>query len=127
MNDDQQVRVATFLAGLPWKDVEGAIRDIELNLRLLLAATREPFRMWEAEADGRGFPDEFSLAEDDVRDLSDEWRLAYVARLIRSLALVYGVGEDPAVSDAEPDTPAGILHGLNDISWTPMTTEQEVP
>jgi hypothetical protein len=69
------------------------------------------------------FYDEYLLTPSDVHDLSEEWRLAYVARLVKSLALMYGGCDDPLAGEAAPETPAGILRGLNDISWTPMTSE----
>jgi hypothetical protein len=124
MNNEQQARVAEFISQLPWGDFDGAICDVQLSLRLLLEATREALLMWEAEAEERGYEDEFSLTTDDVRNLTDEWRLAYVGRLIKSLALVYGLREN--AREAEAHTPAGVLHRLNDISWMPMTNVQDL-
>jgi hypothetical protein len=47
--------------------------------------------------------------------------------LLRTLALNYGVSTefaaDSLVGEARSETPAAILRGLNDISWTPVTPE----
>ena len=54
-----------------------------------------------------------------------EAKLAYVARLLRTLAMAYGVTTDylyasaPLVADEEPNTTAALLRGLNDITWMP--------
>jgi hypothetical protein len=55
MTEEQRARVLELVNDLPWDDVEGAIRDIELNLRLLVDATRDSLILWEAEAHKRGF------------------------------------------------------------------------
>jgi hypothetical protein len=55
-----------------------------------------------------------------------EERLSYVARLLRSLALDYGVsaefgnGRGGLVGQGHTTSPAGLLRGLNDSSWMPM-------
>jgi hypothetical protein len=54
---------------------------------------------------------------------------AYVARLLRSLALSYGVsaefGDDRGglVGEAHEQSPAALLRGLNDILWLPTATK----
>jgi len=125
MQDEQQARVQELLNDLPWADVDGAICDIELNLRLLLDATKDSLQMWEAEADERGFDDEYLLSSADVHELTEEWQLAYVARLVKNLALMYGIRDTSDAGEPDRDTPAGIICGLNDISWTPMTGERD--
>jgi hypothetical protein len=125
MNVEQGVRVLELVNDLPWADVDGAICDFELNLRLLVDATRDSLLLWEAEADKRGFHDEYLLGADDVRDLSEEWQLAYIARLVQNLALMYGSGDTSDAGEPARDTPAGLLRGLNDISWTPTTSERD--
>jgi hypothetical protein len=131
MHVEQQQRVLDLVTDLPWADVEGAICCVEDALRLALEATEDAFPMWEAVAEDNGFDDEFSLGPSQVRDLSPEERLAYVARLVRTVMLNYGVddrfGDRPSVREAPSWTPAGILHGLNDISWTPVTSDRDVP
>jgi hypothetical protein len=131
MNEEQRTRVFDLVSELPWADFDAAILDQELNLRLALEATQEAFLMWEAAAKDNGFEDEFSLTPSQVRELPSKWRLAYVARLLRNLALSYGVstefGGGPLVGADYPATPAAILRGLNDISWTPGTRKRDVP
>ena len=47
--------------------------------------------MWAEAAEEHGFEDELSLTQAQLEELPPEWRLADVARLLRSLALNYGV------------------------------------
>jgi hypothetical protein len=130
MSTEQQARVVGLVSKLAWGSVDDALRDMELALRLALEATREAFRMWEESADDEGFEDEFALTPDQVRNLSPEWQLAYVSSLLRTLALSYGVsaglGGGPLVGEADTNTPAILLRGLNDISWMPTTSERKV-
>ena len=52
-----------------------------------MEATTGAFLLWEADDAGeQRFGDEFTLTAQQVADLEPEWRLAYVARLIRSIA-----------------------------------------
>ena len=131
MNAEQQERVLDLVAELPWADVDNAICGLEDALRLALEATDAAFPHWETVAEDIGVEDEFSLTPDQVRDLSPHERLAYLARLVRTLALNYGVragfGDGTHIGDEHPYTPAAILRGLNDISWTPCTPERDVP
>ena len=121
---EQQTRMIGLVVDLPWGDVEGAICGLEEALRLTLEATAEAFSSWDDVATDIGVADEFSLSHEQVQDLSPEERLAYVARLVRSLALNYGVnagfGEGPLVGNESAESPAGILRGLNEISWMPL-------
>ena len=127
MNAEQQAEVIDLVSEQPWDDIDAAIRDMETALRLALAATGEAFLIWEERADNAGFQDEFSLTPDQLEDLSLEWRLAYIARLLRSLALSYGIsaefGGGRLVGEERSATPAAILRRLNDISWTQTTTQ----
>src|SRR4051812_31590841 len=88
MNAEQETRVRDLLADLPWDDLDGALRVMEECLRLALDATRHALVRWDEEADDR-FSNEFSLTSAQVDDLPLEFRLAYVARLVKSLALNY--------------------------------------
>jgi hypothetical protein len=67
---------------------------IDEALAIAMRATRDDFIAWEENAENAGFIDEFSI--DDVSVLAPEWRHALVARLIRSIAMAYGVGTDYA-------------------------------
>jgi hypothetical protein len=131
MSVEQQVRVVGLVSNLAWGSLDDELRDMELALRLALEATQEAFWMWEESAVDEGFEDDFGLTTDQVRDLSPDWRLAYVACLLRSLGLAYGVGTElgggPLVGEASSGTLAMLLRGLNDISWMPTTTERELP
>jgi hypothetical protein len=64
---------------------------------MALEATTEPFWRWEEhvgpELEARGF-DECSIPPDTLEGMSDEDRLAQVARLLRSLSLTYGVSTE---------------------------------
>jgi hypothetical protein len=121
MYPEQQERALRFLDDLPWDDVDGYIRAFEDALRVALEATREDFLRWEQHADEAGYSDEFSLTQEQVDELSDEWRLAWVARLLRNMALMYGVGAEfrgaPLAGETEPWSVGGIVRTLNDISW----------
>jgi hypothetical protein len=130
MNAEQQGRVLDLVKELPWADVDNAICGLEETLQLALEATDYAFPHWKTVANDIGVEDEFSLTLDQVQDLSPEERLAYLARLVRSLALNYGVGagfgDGSHVGEEHPYTPAAILRGLNDISRTPCTPERDV-
>jgi hypothetical protein len=92
---------------------------MEAALRRAMEATRDALALWEARAeDDLGFEDEFDLTADQVAELSDEWRLAYVARLLETLALAYGV--NPDTFENKESCPAALLRGLNDLLWMPM-------
>jgi hypothetical protein len=93
---DQQARDESLelIERLPWGDIEGAIETFEESMLLAMEATRDDFARWEAEGEGeRRFGNEFNLSPRQVEELDDAWRLAYVAR----------------------DSPAALLHGLDDI------------
>jgi hypothetical protein len=122
-NDGQQARALDLINNMPWGDADVAIRTMEEALRPAMEATRDDFQLWEAQADAGGFEDEFALSANDVVKLLPEWRLAYVARLLRTLALMYGVSTDypdpeaSLVFENDEQSPSGLLRGLNDISW----------
>jgi hypothetical protein len=125
-NAEQQGRTRELIEKLPWGDVDSALCGMEEALRLAMEATRDDFRYWEMHVEEAGFVDEFSLTPEEVAELSPEWRLAYVARLLRSLAMAYGVSTDYARNEAglvgenNEYGPAELLRGLNDISWMPV-------
>jgi hypothetical protein len=117
----QQKEALALLESLTWGDMEMDIRALEDALRRSIEATRSDFLKWEAEAEGVGMTDEFAVPAEVVADLSPEWRLAYVARLLRSLAMAYGVSTDwegrLPVTEEDKNSPAGLLRGLNDLLW----------
>ena len=120
----QQLRAIELIESMSWGDMENQIRGIDESLLLALQATASDFERWELEHGDVGFCDEFSLTSDEVAALPDEWKLAYVARLLRSLALSLGVGTEfgnqVLVAEHDECSPAGLLRGLNDISLMPV-------
>jgi hypothetical protein len=132
-NPEQRKRALALLERMAWGDMEGYLRTLESALRLALDATAEDFFRWEdqigPELEAQGF-DEFSLPSGTVDAMSSEDKSAYVARLLRSLALSYGVhaefgGKEGGglAGEAYELSPAALLRGLNDILWLPMVTE----
>ena len=82
-----------LLEDLAWGDIPWSIDTIDRAMQLALEATSDDFARWENE-DILGCIDEFSLTKQQVRDLSERWRLAYVARLLRTIAHEYGVNTE---------------------------------
>jgi hypothetical protein len=115
----QQQAALVVIERMVWGDMDDAIRDLEICLRRALEATSADFRTWQDGDFEERFGDEFSLSDAQVEELSSEDRLAYVARLLRSLALHYGVsaefgdGRDGLVGQAQPNSPAALLRGLD--------------
>jgi hypothetical protein len=109
---------------MTWGDVDGYIRGMEEALRLSLEATSRDFYRWEEEIGpplkARGY-DEFSLPEASLQAMPTEEKLAYGGRLLRSLALHYGVSAEfggartGLVGEAHEVSPGALLRGLNDI------------
>jgi hypothetical protein len=124
-DEQQQLRASELIESMTWGDMDIAILVIYRSLLLALEATSSDFARWERDSESMGHYDEFSLTPDEVVALSDEWKLAYVARLLRSLALMFGVGTEfgnqVLVAEHEPLSPAGLLCGLNDIACMPLT------
>jgi hypothetical protein len=87
---DQQRRVLAIARATPWGDTAASLSLIDEALARAMDASRDEFVFWEEKAHGAGFTDEFSVGE--ASSLSVEWRFALVARLLRSIAMAYGVG-----------------------------------
>lgn len=131
-NPTQQAEALVLLERMAWGDMDNAIRGLEICLRLALEATGEDFLRWENDL-GPAFEDdgysEFTLPREVIRDMPLDEKLAYVARLLRSLALSYGVSFEVgrarpgAVGEADETSPAALLRGLNDILWLPTAVE----
>jgi len=129
----QQRRALELLESVPWGDLDRALQVFELCLQLLLEVTADDFRRWE-DGLGERLEVEYGCGECEVpaRVIADfdEWeRLAYVARLLRTLAMMYGVSSDVVtrvgeqailVGEEDAHSPAALLRGLNDITWTPL-------
>jgi hypothetical protein len=116
----QRQAALELIESFKWGDMVSFIRDTELALRLALDATVEYFWQWEDNmlALEQRFGDEFSLTPGDVESLGPQMRLAYVARLLRSLALIYGVKTEFGGHSQDRDGPAALLSGLNEILET---------
>jgi hypothetical protein len=134
-DDNQSASALALIEALPWGDVDGALRLMEEALRLAMEATRAEFRHWEDELgpslDAEHGWDEFSLPARHVDRMDPNAKLAYLARLLRSLAMAYGVSTDydatasshvGLVGPEDPNSPAALLRGLNDILWMPSAS-----
>lgn len=84
-------RLQRWMDSTPWGDVHGFALTLEQSLALAIQATGDDFWLWEREAERNGLRDEFSVSAGTVELMSDRWRLAYVARLIRTAAMTVGV------------------------------------
>src|SRR5687768_17083671 len=89
-NEAQRAQALDLIESLAWGDMQTAIFGLEASLALALEATGDAIDRWEAEGEER-FGDEFELASEQVAGLDDEWRLAYLARLLHTTAHAYGV------------------------------------
>jgi hypothetical protein len=131
-NRKQQSDALALLEQMTWGDIDGDIRGMEEALRLALEATSDDFHRWEEELgpplEARGC-DEFSLPDAVLEAMPTDEKLAYVARLLRSLALQYGVSAEfggartGLVGEAHEVSPAALLRGLNDLLWMPTTAD----
>jgi len=111
LTPDQQQHVLGIVSENPWGDTAGSLALIDEALAIAMLATRDEFIYWEQRADANGFVDEFSI--NDVSALSPEWRHALVARLLRSIAMAYGVGTDlgrDEIGQVDLDWGARLLH-----------------
>jgi hypothetical protein len=108
--------------------MDNVIRGLEICLRLALEATFEDFLRWENDL-GPAFEDdgndEFTLPREVIRDMPPEERLAYVARLLRSFALDYGVGYEFGAGrrGGLVGETAALFRCLNDILWMPTAAK----
>jgi hypothetical protein len=122
LSDDQHRRVSDAIESVAWGDIDGEIRSLEDAMRRAVEATRADADRWDAELEGR-YVDEFSVDPSDVEDMDPAVRLAYVGRLVRSLALVWGVSGGylgrEAVGEASPGSLGHMVRTLNDITWLP--------
>jgi hypothetical protein len=112
-----QAEVLSLIATLPWGDVEGCIETLDEAFRLAREATSHDWLRWENEGYELGFDDEFSVSPERVASLTDEWRLAYVGRLLESAAMMYGIQDKKAVPAPESPgpEPGSILRSLSAI------------
>ena len=127
LTNQQQAEVVALLNAQPWDDVESHIRSMEAALERALEATASEFPIWEEQGEDR-YRNEFNVTAEEVDAMSPDWKLAYVGRLVRSLALCYGVsiaefGDHPPLLEADVHSPGGLLRALNDIVMLPTTSD----
>lgn len=133
LDDIAKEELIAVLQDLPWGDVQGQLSVLDHALRLGLQATGQDFLLWESKAQEElGVDDEFSLKPDDIQMLSEEWILAYVARLLRTVALMYGIRTEfsPGLLGARQlDGPGSgaIVRRLNDIVERSTARRQAQP
>jgi hypothetical protein len=107
-SDTQRTAAIDLLETLPWGDIERKIYGLEAALALALEAVGDAVRRWEEEGEDL-FGDEVTLSPEQVASLDSEWRFAYIARLLDTAALAYGVpsfGSPGRNADGEPTSPA---------------------
>ena len=117
VRSDEQIRRLLALLDLPWGDLHPAIEFVAYTLSYLMKLTPEEFLVWEADPEA-DYDSEFDAPVDEARARPPDWRLAHIARLIRSLAMVYGIETDYRRPLSEspvppnPHSPAGVLAEL---------------
>ena len=124
LSPDQRRELIALVEAIPWGDMDAHIRTVEDALVRAVEATSEDFRLWQEQADDGGLHDEFALEPEDVDALTPEWRLAYVARLLRSLTMFYGLrvtefARNPSRLRVDEDSIAALVHGINDLVHLP--------
>ena len=129
LDGTQRREAVELLEGVTWGDMDVHIRTLEGALERALEATASEFFMWEQDGEDR-YGDEFSVTPADLEAMSPEWRLAYVGRLVRSLAMCYGVstgdfGGGLPLLEADANSPGGLLRALNDLVHMPVGTSAE--
>ena len=90
LNSAKRQRVIEAVEAAPWGDITASCKTVDIGLRRALDATALDFQRWAQESTLRGERDEFTLESAEVQAMSAEQRLAYVARLLRSIALSFG-------------------------------------
>lgn len=127
LDSGQANALKALVESTPWGDIEGARDSFERCLRHALEATRGAFLFWEEHAEASGV-DEFSIEPWQVEAMKPEWHRAYLARLLRSAALNYGLGTEyggelGVASDTRRDALAPLLDDLIEIATHPSGQE----
>jgi hypothetical protein len=124
----QRTQALELIESLAWGDISCAIYSLEVALALALEAVGGDMNLWEAEGEER-FRDEFELSSEQVASLDDEWRRAYIARLLQTAVNSYGVGPgaspgrspegitSPIAWNDDSSSVARLVRGLNDILY----------
>jgi hypothetical protein len=129
LNADQRNAVIALVEETPWGDIEGALSSFEEALRIALEHTTSEFAIWHEYVEERGFEDEYDEAK--LRDLPGGWRPALIARLLRSMALSYGLrtefGAGPLGNPCDHPTHLGSLLRRLDAIVSPVPANERLP
>jgi hypothetical protein len=98
LTPQQRQEVIAYVERVAWGDIEGAVKSVDEALRLAISLTRDDFRYWEDTFEDSS--DEFTLAR-TVDSLDPPERLALLARLIRSVAVCWGMKTELGGSPGE--------------------------
>lgn len=107
---EQRSQALRLLVNVPWGDIENALFDMEEALRLAIGASEDDFGRWSRKGHVGGSCAELGLTSDQVRSLSTEERLAYIAALVRSAAGALGAPSPLGITEA--GSPAELLENL---------------
>jgi len=123
LGEEQQSAALDLLGALPWGDLRCGMDTLEQAVRLGLAEPQTEFALWMEEGEIR-FGDEFDLTPAELESLTEEWRMAYVARLLRTIALMIGMPTEFAsgasVPGERPRTIMGVMRSLDIAVGAPM-------
>jgi hypothetical protein len=92
LSAEQRRAVVSIVESTAWATVAGSVATLDAALKLALELTREDFALWHEHLESAGYENEFD--EVMIRDLPDELKSALVARLLRTIAMAYGVGTE---------------------------------
>jgi len=92
LTQSQANEILALTERTPWGDVDGGIQTIDAALKIAMQASEDEFLAWE-EAEAEGELDEFDPAL-PISGMPQPLRFALVARLVRSIALSYGVSTE---------------------------------
>lgn len=88
----QRQAVLDLIEQIPWSDARGALETVDEGLAFALDLTATDFRFWHTKIEPLGYEDEYDRTL--VSELPPEWKLALVARLLRTIAISYGLSTD---------------------------------
>jgi hypothetical protein len=124
MYPDQHIRARRLVEGCLWGDIDKGLWDFERALWLLLDATFHDVAHWDEEQERLELGDEFSQSHEAVEAFPEGLHRAYVARLVYSAALRYGLFDRVSLEDGtEADSAAAVIRGLNDITTIRLQDE----